>query len=93
MSIPGGWRRRLCSIFEGTAARLSVLGHADLLKTKLFALCDRGTDLFDCLALAPDAGELAEAEPWVAEQDALPAWPEQVRTTLADLRRRLGHGL
>jgi hypothetical protein len=63
------------------------------LKTKLFALCDRGTDLGDCLALAPSADELDEAEPWVKEQDANPLWLDHVRATLDDLRRRLGHGV
>jgi len=91
--LPDGWRLRVRSIFEGAVLRLTVLGRADLLKTKLFALCDRGTDLADCIALAPDPDELDEAEPWLAEQDANPMWPEHVRSTLADLRRRLGHGL
>lgn len=68
-------------------------GRTDLLKTKLFALCDRGTDLLDCVALAPTAAELTEALPWVAFQDANPDWPAHVAATLADLGRRLGHGL
>jgi hypothetical protein len=92
-ALPDGWRLRVRSTFEGAALRLTVLGRADLLKTKRFALCDRGTDLADCVALAPDADELDEAEPWLAEQDANPMWSEHVRSTLADLRRRLGHGL
>lgn len=91
--LSAGWRLRVRSTFEGAALRLTVLGRADLLKTKLFALCDRGTDLADCIALTPESEELDEAEPWLAEQDANPMWPEHVRSTLADLRRRLGHGL
>jgi len=91
--LPAGWEHRVRSTFEGAALRLAVLGRADLLKTKLFALCDRGTDLADCTALAPNADELDEAEPWLAEQDANPMWSEHVSSTLADLRRRLGHGL
>jgi hypothetical protein len=90
--LPEGWRLRVRSTFDGAALRLTVLGRADFLKTKLFALCDRGTDLADCIALAPEPEELDEAEPWLAEQDANPMWPEHVRSTLADLRRRLGHG-
>lgn len=91
--LPGGWQLRVHAIFVGVALRLTVLGRADLLKTKLFALCDRGTDLADCVALAPTTEELDEAEPWLAEQDTNPMWPDHVRTTLADLHRRLGHGL
>jgi hypothetical protein len=72
---------------------LRVLGRSDLLKSKLFSLCDRGTDLLDCVALAPTDEELGEAREWLAEQDAHPDWPEHVLRTLDDLQERLGHGL
>jgi hypothetical protein len=91
--LPTGWQQRLQPAFEGRALILRTLGRSDLLKTKLFALCDRGTDLPDCVALAPTAAELDEAMPWLAEQDANTEWPEHVRATLADLKRRLGHGV
>ncbi|MCG8423587.1 MAG: hypothetical protein MJE77_37280 [Proteobacteria bacterium] len=91
--LPGGWDTRLEAAFVGRALRLSVLGRSDFLKSKLFALCDRGTDLSDCLALAPTAAELAQCEPWVTRQDAHPEWPDHVRATLGDLERRLGHGV
>lgn len=91
--LPGGWQQRVQLAFEGRALVLNTLGRADLLKTKLFALCDRGTDLPDCVALAPTANEILEAMPWLAAQDANPDWPAHVRTTVADLQRRLGHGI
>lgn len=91
--LPAGWQLRLQRAFEGRALVLRTLGRADLPKTKIFALCDRGTDLSDCVALAPTAGELDEAMPWLAEQDGNTAWPAHVRATLADLARRLGHGV
>ena len=91
--LPEGWQLRLQVAFDGQVLKLLTLGRKDLLKTKLFAICDRGTDLGDCLALAPSADELDEAEPWVKEQDANPLWLEHVRATLNDLRRRLDHGL
>ena len=91
--LPDGWQLRLQVAFDGQAPKLLTLGQADLLKTKLFALCDRGTDLSDCLALVPTADELDQAEPWVKEQDANPLWPDHVQATLDDLRRRLGHGV
>jgi hypothetical protein len=72
---------------------LDTLGRADLLKTKLFALCDRGTDLPDCVAMAPTATELAESLPWVASQDANPDRPAHVEATINDLKKRLGHGV
>ena len=80
-------------VFAGEAITMSTLGRDDLLKTKLFALCDRGTDLQDCLALAPTEDELSGAESWIVHQDTNPMWPEHVRGTLDDLRRRLGHGV
>ncbi len=91
--LPDGWQLRVQVIFSGASLTLTTLGRADLLKTKLFALCDRGTDLADCIALAPTAAELGKAEPWLAEQDANPMWPDHVRATLDDLRGRLGHGV
>ncbi len=71
---------------------LRSLHRADLLKSKLFALCDRGLDLPDCLALAPTPAEPAEAVAWLEPQDLNPHWPAHVRSTLGDLARRLGHG-
>lgn len=91
--LPIGWQARVQPAFAGTAIQLSTLGRPDLLAAKLFALCDRGTDLPDCLALAPSPAELATARPWVADQDAHPGWSDHVTATLADLARRLGHGL
>ena len=91
--LPEGWRLRVRMVFAGTALTLTTLGRADLLKTKLFALCDRGTDLADCIALAPTVDELREAAPWLSEQDGNPKWPDHVHAVLDDLCRRLGHGV
>ena len=91
--LPFGWHSQTSVVFQGAALVLRVPGRADLLRTKLFALCDRGLDLPDCIALAPDAAELAALLPWVAAQDANPGWPTHVRATLDDLARRLGHAI
>jgi hypothetical protein len=91
--LPHGWQERLVPAFRGRALELLTLGRADLLRSKLFALCDRGIDLPDCLALAPAATELAALLPWVEEQDLNPDWPAHVRATLEDLGRRLGHAV
>jgi hypothetical protein len=87
------WEERLQEGFDGSAIRLRCLGRSDLLCSKLFALCDRGIDLSDCLALKPEAHELAAILPWLEQQDAHPHWPAHVRETFADLARRLGHGV
>jgi hypothetical protein len=89
--LPEGWASRTQPAFSGRALVLDTLGRADLLKTKLFALCDRGTDLADCMAFSPTAEELDSAMPWVALQDANPLWPSHVEETIRNLRRRLGH--
>jgi hypothetical protein len=89
--LPPGWREHVQPVFRGTAVTLDTLGRTDLLKSKLFALCDRGFDRADCLALAPSAAELTEALPWVADQDAHPGWPDHVAATFADLAEALGH--
>lgn len=91
--LPAGWQGRIQLVFEGTALLLNTLGKSDLLKTKLFALCDRGTDIIDCIAMAPTAEEIAAAQPWLALQDANPEWPAHVTATLEALQRRIGHGL
>jgi hypothetical protein len=91
--LPPEWRERLVPLYQGRAIVLHTLGRSDLLRSKLFALCDRGTDLPDCLALEPTQAELEEIQPWVALQDAHPGWPEHVSATLSDLAGRLGYGV
>lgn len=89
--LPKGWRDRLQPIYQGKALQLWSLGRSELLLAKLWALCDRGLDLGDCLALQPSPDELAQAEAWIALQDLNLQWPAHVRATLEDLARRLGH--
>jgi hypothetical protein len=89
--LPAGWELRLQEAFRGRVVVLRTLHRSDLLKAKLFALCDRGLDLPDCVAMAPKPAELAEAVSWLEPQDLNPHWPAHVRATLEDLARRLGH--
>lgn len=91
--LPPGWMRRLQVVYAGKAITLQCLGRVDLLRSKLFALCDRGIDLQDCAALAPSIEELEEIAPWLEIQDTNPDWPEHTRAVLDDLRKRLGHGV
>ena len=90
--LPTGWEDRRQSSFQGKALRLQTLGRIDLLKTKLFAYCDRGTDFSDCIAMAPTIIELEDALKWVIQQDANPLWPDHVRNSFQALKQRLGHG-
>jgi hypothetical protein len=91
-ALPPAWQDRLEIAFTGAALNLRSLGRLDLLRSKLFALCDRAIDLTDCIALAPSASELKELLPWVEHQDANRDAPAHVRATFPDLGTRLGHG-
>jgi hypothetical protein len=88
-----GWEERIQPLFSGRSIQLRCPHRSDFLCAKLFALCDRGIDLGDCIALAPTSGELATVLPWLERQDANPDWPAHVRTTFTDLAKRLGHVL
>ena len=91
--LPEGWRERVELVFDGRALRLRTLGREDLLRSKLFALCDRGIDLADCLAMRPTPEELEGLQPWLEEQDGNPGWPRHVRENLDLVAKRLGHGV
>ena len=90
--LPKGWEDRLQRSFQGKALTLQILGRTDLLKTKLFAYCDRGTDFADCVAMSPTIVELEDALDWVIQQDANSMWPDHVRNRFEALKKRLGHG-
>lgn len=89
--LPKDWAIRVQVIFDGENLKLFSLGRPDLLKTKLFALCDRDIDLGDCLLLKPTATELKEALAWVQQRDAHPKWPHRVETVFQNLAKRLGY--
>lgn len=91
--LPKGWGDRLQTAYIGEAVTLRTLGRLDLLRSKLFALCDRAIDLPDCVALRPSKAELEELLPWLEVRDANPDWPAHVRATIDDLGRRLRHGV
>jgi hypothetical protein len=91
--LPNGWQKNLQIVFNGEALILHTLGRSDLLRTKLFALCDRGTDLADCIALKPSLNEIEEVISWIEAQDTNPDWPRHVISVLTDLGSRLGYGI
>jgi hypothetical protein len=91
--LPPGWEQHVVTIFQGRALTLQTLGRADLLKSKLFALCDRAVDHQDCLRLDPIREELLELLPWLEQRDGNPQWPEHVKNVLDDLARERGYEL
>lgn len=92
-NLPKDWRNNLQVAFKGEVLTLFTLTRENLLKTKLVALCDRGTDKVDCIALRPTKEELHAAMDWVKYQDANPDWPKHVEEILADLAKDLGYEL
>lgn len=92
-ALPKDWNSRVQTLFEGKNLKLFTLGRLDLLKTKLFALCDRDIDLDDCILLAHSKQELVASNEWVKDKDANPNWSERVDIVLNDLAKRLGYEL
>ena len=43
--LPPGWQGRVQVVFRSASIDLHALGRSDLLKAKVFALCDRVSDL------------------------------------------------
>jgi hypothetical protein len=91
--LPTGWKSRLQPLFTGRAIRLQTLDRLDLLRSKIFALCDRGLDLADCVALHPSEQEVSAIREWLEYQDANPDWPAHVAAVLRDLDSRLDRGV
>jgi hypothetical protein len=91
LDLPEGWRKKIVRIYEGKNLTLYTLGRLDLLRSKLFAYCDRQQDLEDCEALRPTAEELRTCLPWLVERDANPMWPDHVKTSLRRLGEKLGY--
>lgn len=89
--LPKGWEQRTTPLFTGKRLKLTTLGRSDLLRSKLFAYCDRQQDLKDCIALKPTTAELRVCLPWLEQRDANPDWPEHVRRSIYYLAERLGH--
>lgn len=91
--LPEAWLERTQVVYQGQAITLASLDRMDLLRSKLFALCDRGIDRADCLALAPGSDELEEIRPWLEQRDCNPDWPSHVRATLSEIERSLSDGV
>lgn len=87
--LPEGWRGRTLLIFQGEALTFSTLGRTDLLKTKLDAMVHRGRDMEDVIAMNPSKVELEECMEWVLGIDGGDHWPEMVKESFAELRRKL----
>lgn len=89
--LPPDWMLRLSTVYQGKGITLFTLGRSDLLKSKLFAYCDRGTDLADCIALKPTKDELKDSIDWVSQRDGNVGWPKHVQKSFEQLAKKLGY--
>ena len=88
--LPQGWDKRLELIYDGKSLKLTTLGRPDLLKTKLFAFCDRTEpDLSDLQKLKPSIEELSESISWVKDCDGNEMWADHVEKMFLLLKETL----
>jgi hypothetical protein len=85
------WRFKTQVIFQGDALTLLTLDRISLLKTKLYAYCDRDTDFDDCVNLKPTIKELDDCYDWVLNGDRSELWPAQVDSQFKILKKALGY--
>jgi len=90
--LPPDWKSTVVPLFNGKNLRLSTLSRINLIRAKLWAMCDRMRDLEDLVALAPTDDEINLAAVWVKPLDGNPGWPAHVDLTIQILRRSLGRG-
>lgn len=92
VDLPTGWRFRVQSLYRGESLTLDVLGRDDLLKSKLFAYCDRTSpDFEDLKNLNPSSEELKNSIDWVKNRDIHPNWPSHVDKAFLVLKKALSH--
>ncbi|PCJ62323.1 MAG: hypothetical protein COA79_04465 [Planctomycetota bacterium] len=89
--LPQNWKNGLVEIYKGKAIQLKTLSRIDLLKTKLYAYCDRDIDLDDCIALKPSSEDIDDCREWVLKGDGNPHWPERVDEQFLRLKKELGY--
>ena len=88
--LPGDWRERMQILYQRKALNFWTLDRTDLIRTKVWAMCDRMRDLGDLIDMAPSDSEISVAAEWVKQLDTNPNWPDHVETMVGVLRRRLG---
>lgn len=90
--LPKGWRLRLQVLYAGDAIHFECLGRADLIKSKLFAYCDRiSPDFEDLKKIKPTKTELDDAIDWVVDRDEHTNWKKHVELSFNVLRKALGY--
>lgn len=87
-----GWRDRLQLAFKGESITLHTLSRIDLIKTKISAMCARGSDLNDVINLKPTLSELTETRSWLLSFDNNDQkWSKIVDSNIDILKKKLGY--
>jgi len=89
MHLDKGWELKLQKIFAGNSLEFWTLSRLDLLKSKVWALCDRQKDLDDVLALKPTKSELSDIGEWLKPLDGNPDWPKYTESVIDSLSKQL----
>ena len=87
--LPKGWRTRTVKIFNGKSLSFETLGRTDFIKTKVYAYCNRGSDLDDLKSLEVTEKELDDALPWLKERMPEKLFGDQVETSMAVLKEEI----
>ena len=90
--LPQEWKKNLQPLYSGKNLKLLTLSRIDLIRTKLWAMCDRMRDIDDLIAIAPTVDELKLAAEWVKPLDGNKNWAAHVNTTVGVLKEKLGYG-
>ena len=89
-NLDADWKNKIEKIFKGKVLTLYTLSRLDLIRSKVWAMCDRQIDLGDCVALRPTAAELDAITPWLSGVDLNPDWPRHVEVVVGLLKKELG---
>ena len=87
--LPKGWADRATVALETPGLIVRALDRGDLLKLKTYALCKRGKDLSDCVALQPTPEELEDTRNWLTNLKRDKDWPRDLSVGWKLLTREL----
>jgi hypothetical protein len=85
------WRDNLALIFKGRALTLYTIERIELIKSKVWAYCDRSRDYEDFIAMSPSTQELEEVRKWLYPLDGNPEWPNWVDVCIEKIKKGAGH--
>jgi hypothetical protein len=83
--LESGWELRTTLLYQGDSLVIRGLSRADLIFSKLYAMCDRREDIRDLLAMEVTEEELQTAGKHVKDMDGNPDWPSWVDICILEI--------